>query len=90
MPAVKIGDVVRLRSDGPPMTVFSLSDQGDAEGAAGTERPPEWICKWFVRETLRSDVFPETVLDVVDDDPSTLSDAEIATRIARLERKKPT
>jgi uncharacterized protein YodC (DUF2158 family) len=43
MPAVKIGDVVRLRSDGPPMTVFSLSDQGDAEGAAGTERPPEWI-----------------------------------------------
>lgn len=44
----KIGDIVTLKSGGPPMTVDSLSVPGELPGVH---------CKWFVGHELKSGSF---------------------------------
>lgn len=52
--AIRIGDVVRLKSGGPAMTV---------ESRDGTD----WLCRWFdSKKEIQRDSFPEASLQAVD------------------------
>ena len=59
---MKVGDVVRLKSGGPDMTVSSV----EAPSRWGYSVPMVWCCyfdgKWKERETH----FPEPLLQIVD------------------------
>jgi uncharacterized protein YodC (DUF2158 family) len=57
----KEGDVVRLKSGGPRMTVTATGDR------MGT--PSVW-CTWFVGNKRDSDVFPIGAVESVDTDSS--------------------
>jgi uncharacterized protein YodC (DUF2158 family) len=46
----KVGDVVRLKSGGPDMTVTGVAIGGDL------------ICRWFEGDTARIDTFPSGAL----------------------------
>jgi uncharacterized protein YodC (DUF2158 family) len=53
MEIFEIGQIIRLKSGGPKMTVKSAD--GDAV----------WACQWFDRNgKLHSDSFPEDMLDI--------------------------
>ncbi len=55
------GDVVRLKSGGPKMTV-EFADEDD---------PSRIICSWFVKETVQQRGFASAALEVVPpDEPS--------------------
>ena len=52
---IEIGNVVKLKSGGPPMTVLSRYQN-------------QWICEWFNAKNERvSDAFAETSLQVITD-----------------------
>ncbi len=52
MPVFKIGDIVRLKSGGPNMTI-----EGEAHG--------EYVCIWFDQRTRKTDVFSGATLEKV-------------------------
>jgi uncharacterized protein YodC (DUF2158 family) len=55
--AIKIGDVVRLKSGGPKMTVQERYEN-------------EWLCKWFdSKNETCCEPFAEALLEVVRDAP---------------------
>jgi uncharacterized protein YodC (DUF2158 family) len=51
----KPGDIVRLKSGGPDMTVTEPHHNEE-----------EWICKWFGGKKLEVGHFPEATLEAVD------------------------
>ncbi|RKQ69582.1 uncharacterized protein YodC (DUF2158 family) [Litorimonas taeanensis] len=57
MEIFEIGQIVRLKSGGPKMTVKKADGQ-DGE-------TPIWACQWFDRNgKLHADSFPEDMLDI--------------------------
>jgi uncharacterized protein YodC (DUF2158 family) len=48
----KTGDVVRLKSGGPPMTVTGMSQTGSV------------ICQWFWNNKMESGSFPPDALEL--------------------------
>jgi len=59
MPAFKVGDVVKLKSGGPNMTVSSY-------GTDFSDRPTKNVdCKWFAGAKAQSAAFHEDLLDTV-------------------------
>jgi len=59
-PTFKIGDIVRLRSGGPDMTV---------KETVNYKREPEYTCQWFAGRKLESGVFqPESLEEVQPED----------------------
>ncbi|WP_409433176.1 YodC family protein [Litorimonas sp. RW-G-Af-16] len=57
MSEFKNGQIVRLKSGGPKMTIKG-ADDGDFD-------TPVWACQWFDRNgKLHHDSFPEDMLDV--------------------------
>lgn len=52
------GDVVRLKTGGPWMTVTGLINDGDL-------KHPRWVveCAWFVESTVYRNVFPWHALE---------------------------
>ena len=61
MPNLKIGDVVKLRSGGPRMTIT-----GEATEYANGQTMVE--CTWFDGSKKVTDVFPPQVLEVLNED----------------------
>jgi len=60
MTDIKIGDVVKVKSGGPPMTVQNIGDYtptGPSNGA---------MCVWFDGKTNKSHVFAVEVLEKTD------------------------
>jgi uncharacterized protein YodC (DUF2158 family) len=53
--AMKSGDVVRLKSGGPKMTILG--------GKSG-----HWVCQWFTNAGLQDGTFAEASLELVDED----------------------
>ncbi|HDX8374136.1 TPA: DUF2158 domain-containing protein [Aeromonas dhakensis] len=51
MSNLKLGDVVRLKSGGPLMTII---DSGNASGT--------WVCQWFDQNKQTSSSFPSFAL----------------------------
>lgn len=60
MSGFKKGDVVKLKSGGPKMTVAETGDFGPVGPSNGVE------CTWFEKNKLLSEVFPEEVLMITD------------------------
>ena len=56
MPELEIGDVVRLRSGGPKMTVQQRTSPGTLN------------CTWFLEEELKRSSFTEDSLEKVEDE----------------------
>lgn len=54
-PAFKIGDIVKLKSGGPDMTVKSLP----------TQMTSTFGCQWFAGKKLESGPFPAQSLELV-------------------------
>lgn len=52
-----VGDIVRLKSGGPVMTVQSLPDLPGRQ----------YRCQWFAGKKLESGTFPPDSLELVDD-----------------------
>ena len=57
----KTGDIVRLKSGGPNMTVETLM--------AGTYKTGNYLCQWFSGTSLKQGYFPHDSLKPVKDDP---------------------
>ncbi len=74
---MKPGDVVRLKSGGPPMTVTKISvlPNDDRELAA---------CSWFNEKDNRRDLWPTDALVLVDETSKQDLSAEGHQKIARL------
>jgi uncharacterized protein YodC (DUF2158 family) len=54
---IKVGDVVRLKSGGPKMTVQERYEN-------------EWLCKWFdSKKETRCEPFGEVLLEIVRETP---------------------
>lgn len=53
---IKKGDVVKLKSGGPAMTVYDVGNHLGTESA---------FCTWFENKTKHDDAFPLEILDVV-------------------------
>lgn len=70
----KIGDVVRLKSGGPEMTVVSVieAEKGGLDSVVLTQKYPDssifYRCEWFVGTKLSIDSFPENSLNSVEDE----------------------
>jgi uncharacterized protein YodC (DUF2158 family) len=56
----KIGDVIVLKSGGPPMTVDAVPGQPYGEGSSG--KFSEYRCKWFKGATAQQGMFAEHLL----------------------------
>lgn len=54
MPNLKVGDVVRLKSGGPKMTVSTVDEYNHIV-----------YCKWFVHDELKSERFSPDSLEVI-------------------------
>lgn len=52
--AYECGDVVWLKSNGPPMTVTKVLEEGG------------YLCRWFAGEHLKEETFPGPTLKPVD------------------------
>lgn len=59
----KTGDIVKLKSGGPPMTVKELGPE---------DRGGEYLCEWFSGSTLKSSNFAPDSL-IADEVPSEVS-----------------
>ena len=57
--AFKPGDIVRLKSGGPDMTVESVSNLSD---------PPKYYCSWFAGAKDNHKGFSEAALELTDED----------------------
>lgn len=55
---MQIGDIVRLKSGGPSMTVVRIMD------GTGDSNKGDVLCCWFYNGDLKSFEFPKTLLDV--------------------------
>jgi uncharacterized protein YodC (DUF2158 family) len=55
---IQIGDVVRLKSGGPKMTVLG--------GSGG-----HWVCQWFTNSSLQEGTFAAATLESVDEEEGT-------------------
>lgn len=80
--AQNIGDVVYLKSGGPPVTVTEILPRPDASGT-------DVGVKWFGGLTMMAATFPATALVVVDPLPVIVKDAD-AERCRVLLLKDPT
>lgn len=58
MSDIKPGDVVRLKSSGPVMTVKRLAGEGNCHA----------VCSWFVNDLPKHEVFPVITLEKVEDE----------------------
>ena len=57
MASFKVGDVVQLKSGGPPMTIHAISDYSQSRGLN-----PGIACVWFDGSKKLEDVFhPDTI-----------------------------
>lgn len=57
MEIFEIGQIVRLKSGGPKMTIKASESSGD--------EAPIWACQWFDRNgKLHNDSFQEDMLDI--------------------------
>lgn len=57
MEIFEIGQIVRLKSGGPKMTIKRNEGNGEEEQV--------WACQWFDRNgKLHNDSFPEDMLDI--------------------------
>lgn len=54
----KVGDIVKLKSSGPKMTVSGYNTVGSV------------ICRWFAGTESKTDTFPDASLEPVGADPS--------------------
>lgn len=61
---MKVGDVVRLKSGGPDMTVKVLGFKGGPSG------PKTAVCEWFDGENLRKDKFLASSIVLVEENPT--------------------
>lgn len=57
----KIGDVVRLKSGGPDMTVVSLNENSMTHKG-------QIKCQWFEKNRPQDSIFPSAALEKVDED----------------------
>jgi uncharacterized protein YodC (DUF2158 family) len=55
------GDLVRLKSGGPPMTVNAYEHQWNPE----VEGPPAMYCMWFAEDILQCSRFTEACVESV-------------------------
>lgn len=63
---IEVGSIVKLRSDGPNMTVDSITDQ---DGIVKHPKIDQVACVWFDRdETLRRGVFRMGCLELAFED----------------------
>ncbi|MBN6078619.1 YodC family protein [Aggregatibacter actinomycetemcomitans] len=59
----EIGQIVRLKSGGPDMTIQSLIKDFSTKEFLG-----EYKCQWFAGKKLENGVFPEQSLELVDNE----------------------
>jgi uncharacterized protein YodC (DUF2158 family) len=57
----KIGDMVKLRSGGPVMTVSRLVTEPQWQW-----QEPSVECKWFLQNALQTESFDPTIIDPVE------------------------
>lgn len=60
-----IGDVVRLRSGGPPMTVTNVGIAFNPNRPTGNVRRTSVTCVWFEKDTMLQEKFPTNALKKV-------------------------
>lgn len=63
-----VGDQVRLKSNGPAMTVRSVL-QPSIVAVEDEERQVSYRCQWFAGAKLNEGVFPEDSLEPVNEKP---------------------
>lgn len=61
-PVFNVGDLVKLKSGGPDMTVRSLSEHHISKEFTGV-----YSCQWFAGKKLDAGNFPEESLEKVED-----------------------
>lgn len=59
----EVGQVVKLKSGGPDMTIESLRKNFDTKAFLG-----EYSCQWFAGKKLEKGIFPEQSLELVEDE----------------------
>lgn len=67
------GDIVKLRSGGPPMTVVSIARDSKEETEISPGRSAILQCRWFSGTELRAATFPAESLSECPVLPQTLS-----------------
>lgn len=67
----EVGDVVRLRSGGPSMTVVAVDLADELVGLAGSPTQPTYSTAWFAGAKRDGGGFPEAALVAVADDEPT-------------------
>lgn len=69
MTTYKPGDIVTLRSGGPPMTVVAVARDGKEEADGSPGRPMLLQCRWFSGTELRAAPFPAESLALCPETP---------------------
>jgi uncharacterized protein YodC (DUF2158 family) len=62
-----VGDIVKLKSGGPPMTVKEVFEP-DADDILRRKNTYEYRCQWFAGSKLQDGIFTEEGLEVPADD----------------------
>ena len=65
MAEFKKGDLVRIKSGGPTMTIADVRTPNTSFGDDGSQR---YTCEWFAGAKIQESVFDEAVLEPADNE----------------------
>ncbi len=89
MAGFEIGDIVRLKSGGPKMTVYAVSSATSLFDLVWPD-PKKYYCEWFAWGTLQHEYFGPGELDLVSDDEIEDDDKDDAEDEDEMEDKDET
>lgn len=64
-PKFSVGNVVKLKSGGPDMTITIVMNKTDPTSATQRSFKGSYICEWFLGNTDNKKEFPEDALEFI-------------------------